>query len=166
MPVRFLTLFVAVVLVGLLRAPANAQAQLRFRTISTGQAKCLDVINDGQNDKLRMAECGNYSGQSWTIRPTSTAGVYRLTNEFTGTAKCLDVVNNHVNDRLQMATCGNFTGQSWVMESTKRIGFYHLKNQFTGSNKCLDVIDGTQVSLENCGDVAGQYWSTRLPFAS
>jgi len=25
------------------------------------------VINDGQNNRLQMASCGNYSGQSWRL---------------------------------------------------------------------------------------------------
>ena len=159
MPARFFMVFAAFVLVGLLQVEANAQTRSRFTTMLRGASMCLDVINDGQNDKLRLATCGNYSGQWWTIRPTGTAGLYRLTNEFTGTAKCVDVVNDGRNDRLQMATCGNFTGQTWAMESTQHIGFYRLKNQFTGSGKCVGVFNDTQLQLENCGDVPGQYWS-------
>ncbi len=162
MPSRFFKVFAAVVLVGLLRASADAQPHA-FTTLSTGAGKCLDVINDGKNDKLRMFTCGNYSGQSWSIVETRTAGHYRLTNDFTGTRKCVDVANDGQNDRLKMVTCGNFSGQFWSINATKRAGFYHLKNEFTGSSKCLAVTGGTQVALQDCADFAGQYWSTQLP---
>jgi len=26
------------------------------------------VVNDGRNNKLQMADCGNYSGQFWQVR--------------------------------------------------------------------------------------------------
>jgi hypothetical protein len=38
---------------------------VRLRTQFTGQMKCLDIINDGQNNKLTMAACGNFTGQMW-----------------------------------------------------------------------------------------------------
>jgi hypothetical protein len=44
-------------------------APVRLRTQFTGQMKCLDIINDGQNNKPTMAACGNFTGQMWTITP-------------------------------------------------------------------------------------------------
>ena len=38
-----------------------------LRTEFTGSGKCLDIVNDGTNNKLTMAPCGNYSGQLWLI---------------------------------------------------------------------------------------------------
>jgi hypothetical protein len=40
-----------------------------LRNSFTGSRKCLDIVNDGKNDKLRMANCGNYSGQFWGFEP-------------------------------------------------------------------------------------------------
>jgi hypothetical protein len=39
----------------------------RLKTRFTGPSRCLDVINDGQNDKVQMASCGNFSGQLWSL---------------------------------------------------------------------------------------------------
>ncbi|MEI6064062.1 MAG: hypothetical protein WCQ26_05690, partial [Pseudanabaena sp. ELA748] len=41
----------------------------RLRNSFTGSRKCLDIVNDGRNNKLRMADCGNYSGQFWEFEP-------------------------------------------------------------------------------------------------
>ena len=41
---------------------------MQLRTMFTGQNKCLDIVNDGKNNRLQMADCGNYSGQFWSIR--------------------------------------------------------------------------------------------------
>jgi hypothetical protein len=38
---------------------------LRLRTAFTGQNTCLDIVNDGQNNKPTMADRGNFSGQMW-----------------------------------------------------------------------------------------------------
>lgn len=32
---------------------------------NTETDKCLDVINDGHQDKVQMTQCGNYAGQAW-----------------------------------------------------------------------------------------------------
>jgi putative lipase involved disintegration of autophagic bodies len=84
---------------------ATAQAQHQtLRNGFTGPSQCLDIVNDGQNNNLRMAPCGNYSGQHWMIE-IGRGGYARLRTEFTGGESCLDVVNDGRNDRLQMATC-------------------------------------------------------------
>jgi Ricin-type beta-trefoil lectin domain len=36
----------------------------------TGASNCLNVLNDGINNKLTMAKCDNISGQSWRITQT------------------------------------------------------------------------------------------------
>jgi hypothetical protein len=47
--------------------PTNTLGIYRFRTQFTGNNKCLDVINDGTNNRLTMANCGNFTGQLWRI---------------------------------------------------------------------------------------------------
>ena len=50
--------------------PASAQTDggpVRLRTNFTGPDKCLDIINDGQNNQPTMAACGNFSGQQWGV---------------------------------------------------------------------------------------------------
>ena len=59
----------------LLKAETAAQhdAPVRLRTQFTGQTKCLDIVNDGQNNKPTMAACGNFTGQMWTLRPSGNS---------------------------------------------------------------------------------------------
>ena len=86
-----------------------------MRTAFTGKAQCLDIVNDGENNRLTMAPCGNFSGQMWSISPSDDGAYSTLRTDFTGKAKCLDIVNDGRNDQPTMARCGNFTGQMWKM---------------------------------------------------
>jgi len=56
----------------------------RLQTLFTGNKKCLDIINDGNNNRLTMADCGNYSGQLWSIKSSGNGTFYRLQTQFTG----------------------------------------------------------------------------------
>jgi len=95
-----------------LSQPTNfSKESYRLQTQFTGNKKCLDIVNDGDNNKLTMADCGNYSGQSWSIK--ENGGYYRLQTQFTGSKKCLDIVNDGDNDKLTMTDCGNYSGQLW-----------------------------------------------------
>ncbi len=92
---------------------------VRFQNGFSGKKLCLDVINDGANNRVHMARCGNFSGQWWLVeRAQGGEGAVRLTNTFTGPGRCLDIVNDGANDRLTLADCGNYSGQMWVMHST------------------------------------------------
>ena len=83
----------------------------RLTTEWQGEGKSLDVVNDGENNKLQLANTGNYSGQHWKITPEN--GYYRLTTEWQGEGKSLDVVNDGENNKLQLANTGNYSGQHW-----------------------------------------------------
>jgi hypothetical protein len=133
----------------------------RLRTKFTGYAKCLDIVNDGSNDRLTMAACGDYTGQAWTIEPIKSAGVSRLRTEFTRRNKCLDIINDGTNNRLTMAVCGDYAGQKWTIEPIGAAGYLRLRTEFTGSSKCLDVInDGrnNRLTMATCGNYTGQMW--------
>lgn len=139
-------------------------APVRLRTAFTGPNACLDVVNDGRNNRLQMAACGNYSGQAWTLQPADTAGHYRLTNAFTGSARCLDIVNDGANDRVQMADCGNYSGQMWRLDRTHHPWQVRLRTMFTGPRRCLDIVnDGrnNQLRMADCGDYSGQFWTVQ-----
>ncbi|WP_219892128.1 RICIN domain-containing protein [Chamaesiphon polymorphus] len=143
---------------------SNRASTSSLTNLFTGRDKCLDIINDGRNNRVTMATCGNFSGQQWTLSPSRTSSdTYRLTTQFTGTDKCLDIINDGRNNRLTMATCGNFSGQLWTLSpSRKNPGTYRLTTQFTGMNKCLDIInDGrnNRLTMAQCGDFSGQYWA-------
>ncbi len=44
-----------------------ASRTYRLQTEFTGSDKCLDIVNDGANNRLTMATCGDFSGQKWKI---------------------------------------------------------------------------------------------------
>jgi hypothetical protein len=142
---------------------AQIPGEIRLKTQFTGGNKCLDIINDGSNNNQpNMADCGNFSGQIWSVERTKQKGLYRLKTQFTGDNKCLDVINDGSNNRLIMANCGNFSGQFWSISPTRNKGFYKLRNQFTRGGKCLDIInDGTnnRPTMATCGDFSGQFWN-------
>lgn len=137
----------------------EAASQQILRNTFTGSASCLDIINDGQNDKLGLAPCGNFTGQHWFVDRRSD-GTFQLQTEFTGPGRCLDIINDGQNNRLHMAPCGNFTGQQWDIISES--GNSQLKTRFTGPSRCLDVINDGQndkVQMASCGNFSGQLWS-------
>ncbi len=137
-----------------------ATAPYRLRTPFTGSGKCLDVINDGADNRLTMAPCGDYSGQKWWGE-SAGHGQARLRNRFTGSGKCLDVIDDGQNDRLAMADCGDHSGQMWWAEEASE-GYVRLKNTFTGSDKCLDIVnDGrnNRLRMADCGNYSAQRWS-------
>src|SRR4030095_8777790 len=77
----------------------DAASQQILRNTFTGSASCLDIINDGQNDKLKLAPCGNFTGQHWFVARRSD-GTFQLQTEFTGPGRCLDIINDGQNNRL------------------------------------------------------------------
>ena len=153
----------ALMTVGLISSSAMAQPTVatgetvRLQNTLTGISKCLDIVNDGYNNQLTMANCGNYTGQSWSLKKDGDS--YRLQTLFTGKGKCLDIVNDGESNRLAMAACGNYSGQLWSLE---RLGsFYRLRTLFTGPQRCLDVVnDGAndRLAMAACADVSGQLW--------
>lgn len=153
----------AIVALGFISSSAMAQLApspgetVRLQNTFTGIGKCLDIINDGSNNQLTMADCGNYTGQSWSV--TKDGANYRLQTLFTGDSKCLDIVNDGQNSELTMAPCGNYSGQLWSFE--KLGNYYRLRTLFTGPQRCLDVVnDGTndRLTMAACADVSGQLW--------
>jgi len=39
----------------------------KIKNVAAGPNNCLDIINDGQNNKMQMRPCGNFSGQKWNV---------------------------------------------------------------------------------------------------
>ena len=79
-----------------------------------GDKKALDLVNDGRNNRLQLADFGNFSGQYWKITPLGNEFV-RFTTKWLGDSKSLDVINKDDNNRLQLAKSGNFSGQFWKL---------------------------------------------------
>jgi hypothetical protein len=160
---RFALSFVAVLALGAGSAQADS-GHVRLWTLFTGQGRCLDIINDHDRDKLVMADCGNYTGQQWTLLEAEVNNRVRLQNEFSGVELCLDVINDDLDDKPVMAKCGNYTGQLWtVTQSLNDAGFLQLSNDFTGAQKCLDIVNDREdekLKIAGCGNYSGQMWHT------
>lgn len=131
----------------------------RLTTKWLGETKSLDVVNDGSNNKLRLAASGDQSGQLWKLTPVGN-GYYRLTSKWPGADKSLDVVNDGENNKLQLANSGNGTGQYWKITPVGG-GFYRLTTKWLGDGRSLEVVnDGTNDKLQmaETAEVTGQYW--------
>jgi hypothetical protein len=149
-----------VVFAGLLSADANAQSS-RLWNLFTGARTCLDIVNDGKNNTVTLAECANVSGQLWLIEPSETEGFFRLKTTFSGSDKCLDIINDDEDNKLSMAECSPVSGQLWKLEPSEPKGFSRVENMFTGPGKCLDVIndaDDKNLTMAECGAFFGQLW--------
>jgi sortase (surface protein transpeptidase) len=163
----------SVVLASLLATEVNAEVvRNRFRNTLTGADKCLDIINDGENNKLTMATCGNFAGQRWSITANKTSPKnYQLQTPFAGADKCLEVMNDGENNKLTMATCSDAPGQLWSITANRTnpgySGYSRVRSQLTGAEKCLDIInDGrnNKLTMATCAKIAGQNWRiTRTP---
>lgn len=124
-----------------------------------GRGKALDVINDGDNDKLILESVANVSGQAWKFTSLG-GGYYRLTNQWQGEEKALDIVNDGTNNQLQMANSADVSGQAWKLTDLGN-GYYRLTNQWLGEGKSLDVVnDGrnNQLQMANTANSTGQWW--------
>ena len=89
-------------------------APYRLTTNWHGPGKSLDIINDGNNNKVILANSGNFSGQFWLINDEGN-GFYRLVSVWQNN-KCLDVINDGVNNKVEVKQIGNYSGQLWKIE--------------------------------------------------
>jgi Ricin-type beta-trefoil lectin domain len=162
-----------IILIGLLAQDVNAQVkQNQLRNTLTGADTCLDIIEDGKNNRLIMAKCANVAGQRWSLTASEkNPQVYQLQTPFTGIGKCLNIINDGVNDKLIMAKCASLPGQLWTISPSTTIpspsGYYFLKNNLTGANNCLNVLnDGrnNRLTMAKCDNISGQSWKiTQTP---
>ena len=83
-----------------------------FKNNFSGSEKCLDIVNDGQKNKLIMSPCGISTGQQWN--QSRNGSYYSFKNNLSGNDQCLDIVNDGQNNQLIMSPCGNYSGQQWV----------------------------------------------------
>jgi hypothetical protein len=160
-------------LIGLLTQEVNAQVkQNQIRNTLTGADTCLDIIEDGKNNKLTMAKCGNVAGQRWSMTASETnPESYRLQTPYTGTDKCLNIINDGENNKLIMAKCSKVAGQLWRVTPSKTTpgnsGYYFVTNELTGASNCLNVLnDGrnNKLTMAKCDNISGQSWRiTRTP---
>jgi hypothetical protein len=85
----------------------------KLQTMFTGAGHCLDVVNDGVNDRVRMASCARVTGQYWELsRLRGPSGAFELTNRFTGPSRCLEATA----EGLRLRSCDGSAGQHWSSE--------------------------------------------------
>jgi hypothetical protein len=59
-----------------------------------GSGQCLDVVNDGVNEQVRMASCAEVSGQHGELSRLRGPGqAFQLTNRFPGPSRCLEATS-------------------------------------------------------------------------
>jgi hypothetical protein len=143
----------------------------RLTTEWQGEGKSLDVLNDGKNNQLQLADSGNFSGQNWKITPLGN-GYYRLTTLWLGEGRSLDVVNDGKNNQPQLAQTGDFSGQYWKItdlseSATVTPGI--IKPPFHGtifiSSDILTAVDPTTFStLEDAGQADRTMFDRREGF--
>jgi hypothetical protein len=110
----------------------------------------LDVVNDGnqhRDGKMKMATNGNYSGQYWQLRPsTSSTGAYNLCTMWLGADKCLDVYGDD-KTTPHLAIAGNYTGQQWHIQLDND-GSCMLTNDYCGTGLVLAAdLHGSRVYM-------------------
>ena len=161
------------VLLGLLANDVNAQVkQNRLRNTLTGADTCLDILNDGNNNRLIMAKCANVGGQRWSMTASEkNPQAYQLRTPFTGMDKCLNIINDGENNKVTMAKCDSLPGQLWSVTPSKTLpgnsGYYFVTNALTGASNCLNVLNkgrNNWLTMAKCDNISGQSWRiTKTP---
>ena len=140
---------------GTVTIPSETFDETKYYYLTTkwkGDGMVLDVINDDEDNKLRLVAKGSSTdtGQYWKISKAGNV-YYRLTTKWLGRNKSLT-------GRLLDNTQGK-TSQYWKI--TKVGDYFRLTNMESGTEKSLDVEDGTgfPLRISNNNDLhTGQYW--------
>lgn len=131
----------------------------RLTTQWQGDNKSLDIVSDGQNDKLILAQTGNYDGQLWRFTALGN-GYYRLTTKSQGDGKSLDILNDANKNRPILARTADHSRQKWKITPMGN-GYYRLTTQGQGDSKSLDIINDNSKNkpiLANTTNASGQMW--------
>lgn len=91
--VRIVSLLVsALITCGSVHSQTFENGYYRLTNKWLGDGKSLDVVNDGTNSKIQLAESKRVTGQAWKLTPVGD-GYYRLTTEWLGAERSLNVIN-------------------------------------------------------------------------
>jgi hypothetical protein len=133
------------------------------KTDDKGNPMCLDIINDGQNDKLQLSTCGNYSGQMWSSRDGQLSNGFSVDSE--GNPSCLGITgyfnSGKLDWRVNMEGC---TGGSWQNWSINENPYAHMLNNYTkdsdGQPSCLNFENdgGNNFYMRPCEYYTNQQW--------
>jgi hypothetical protein len=122
---------------------------------------CLDIVQDGRNNKLIMNPCdyASTTGQQWIKIPSNNVeGTFNIKNYYSGLDKCLDSDTSTTNG-LIMKDCDNTsTTQSWTLSKYQDSAFKKINNS---SGKSIDILnddENTLVLNDTTDSREGQIW--------
>ena len=146
------------------RVDPNPAVWYRLNTRFQGPGLSLDVINDGNNNRMIMAASGAFTGQLWRFSPApEISGTYRLSCLWQGLNLPMDTINGGAdNNQPILAPIGAFTGQLWTLTDVPGVpGYVSLHNEFRGQNMALEGaggLTGNRPVLTTYGTYTGQQW--------
>ncbi|MFK7972526.1 MAG: RICIN domain-containing protein [Bacteroidia bacterium] len=132
----------------------------RLTTKMLGKTKALDVVKDGETNRVTIAKVDDHSNQFWKITSLGD-GYFRLTTRSLGPDQSLDVIHGGKNNEMQMGRTGDYSGQAWLIKSLGS-GYYRLTCEWQGPKKAMGVVTKkrtTAIELAKAGSAPGQYWS-------
>jgi len=108
-----------------------------------------------------MAVEGNFSGQHWQIRPSTTnPGAYNLCTMWLGKDMCLDVYGDD-KTRPHLATAGAYSGQQWHIESQGN-GTWKFTNLYSGAVALAADASGSGLYLGDSLASPAAQWTLQL----
>jgi len=170
MPYLVRTLFLALLLnLGLTTVMFSQNSSPKYYRLTTqwqGESKSLDIINNGENNRLKLANTKNVSSQYWQIISLGN-GYFRFTNKWLGQEKSIDLLQEGNYYIPQIAGTGNFSGQNWKLSKVDGSDeFFRLSTMWQGDGLALDIVnDGEKNNkprLSNVGNYSGQFWKLTL----
>jgi hypothetical protein len=160
--IAFCVAMVAMAAQGVSAQGVSAQVpQYTVQSLLGGADQCVDIINDGSNDKLTLDKCGRYSGQHWNLESTAYVGYSVLRTDFTGADRCLGIVTDGKDALPRMTKCANSPDQFWSIEPAIDPRYARLRAMLRGPEKCLAMVDedgGNRLAMAECSKSTTQLW--------
>lgn len=141
----------------------NPNLWYRLTTLFQGDNVAMDVINDGNNNRMQMVPAGPFTGQYWRFSPfAGFPGRYRISCMWQGENLPMDIINGGPDDnQVILAPIGPFSGQAWSMIDAPAAGHVYLRTEFRGPGFQLEGFGGTtqdRPRLDPAGPFSGQMW--------
>jgi hypothetical protein len=86
-----------------------------FYTIQNNEYECLGVLNNGVNNKLKIAPCDNNNTKQQWLVPNNNFSSFQ--NNYLGMNNCLDIIKDGENNKLMMKPCSNYISQKWSIDT-------------------------------------------------
>jgi len=145
-------------------AYVNPNVWYRLTTLFQGPNVAMDVINDGNNNRMIMTQAGPYTGQYWKFTPfPGYPGYYRISCMWQGENLPVDVINGGPDDNhIILSPIGPYSGQAWqITEIPSAPGHVRFTCIFRGPGYSLEGFGGTtqdRPRLDPTGNFTGQAW--------